>query len=255
MVQPPAADSQWPARIDAVARQADLGEHRGSHRWTLIWNRPLILALILLGGAAIGLVSVGAPAAAILATIPAVVIGGGYALHAAANRGARLDIFERGITVVQRGKLRVVRYDDTALWQNIVDYHHTLGSQRRYSYRLRDTSGAKFTITGNFQQPTEWGPTIQRAVTDAQLPVAWAAIMAGQRLEFGRIWVTAQQVGTGTSGWPWSRVSDITVTNGTVNVRSEERPKLLVYEAVRQIPNFFVFLALTERLRAARPIS
>ena len=97
------------------------------------------------------------------------------------------------------------------------------------------------------------GPAIQQGVTDAQLPGAWAAVTAGQRLQFGKFWVTADQIGAGNKAWTWSQIDNIRVHDGLVQLQSDNRWISLADSEVSSIENFFVFMALATRLSGVQP--
>ncbi|WP_433195554.1 DUF6585 family protein [Nocardia sp. CA-107356] len=166
------------------------------------------------------------------------------------NRGSRLELYQHGLTVAFRGEVRVCRYDMTSVLQNIVR-HTEYGSTTHisYAYTCVDITGAKVIVRSGFERSNEWGPAIQRAVTDAQLPRAAAALDAGQRLDFGDIWMTADLVGSGGKSMPWSRIEETRVRDGLVGLRVAGQWRALTTTPLRYVPNFFVFLALAEDLR------
>ncbi|MEU0503994.1 DUF6585 family protein [Nocardia sp. NPDC005998] len=166
------------------------------------------------------------------------------------NRGSRLELFQRGFVVAFRGEVRAFRYDTTSVLQNIVR-HNGYGTTIRitYAYTCTDVTGAKVVVRSGFERPEEWGPAIQQAVTDAQLPSTAAAIDAGQRLDFGDVWMTSGLVGSGGKSVAWSEIEEIRVRDGLVSLRVAGQWRALTTTPVRYVPNFFVFLALAQDLR------
>lgn len=78
---------------------------------------------------------------------------------------ARLDLYERGLTVALRRRVHVVRYDTTALVQTPT------------AYTLTDITGEPVVLrvvpagirsSGEFRDAEMWGPAIQRAVRAAR---------------------------------------------------------------------------------------
>ncbi|MER6400953.1 DUF6585 family protein [Kitasatospora sp. NPDC001603] len=184
----------------------------------------------------------------------------------AKNQGVRLDLHERGLTAVVKGRVHAVRYESTSVLQNTVR-HTGVGGYTSYEYTLTDVDGAKVVLRGRadgagevaekgrFSNPREWGPALQQAVTRAQLPGAVAALDSGGRLEFGRLWLTVDAVGSARESAQWQEIQEIKVFDGFVKLRVAGRWRALTHAAVSTIPNFFVFLALAEHLRrsAGRP--
>ncbi|MFI6472727.1 DUF6585 family protein [Streptomyces sp. NPDC050516] len=173
-----------------------------------------------------------------------------YSSAANRNEGSRLDLFEHGLTSVHRGAVRVVRYADTTVLQNNVR-HTQYGQTTRisYAYTVTDTTGTQVTLREGYAQPHEWGPAIQQAVTQAQLPQAVAELNAGRRLEFGPLWLTPTEIGSGDKSTPWPQVEEVAVKDGYVRIRVAGRWSALSMTAVSRIPNFLVFHALADHLR------
>ncbi|MGW2813571.1 DUF6585 family protein [Streptomyces sp. NPDC001415] len=173
-----------------------------------------------------------------------------YSGAASRNEGARLDLFEHGLTSAHRGAVRVVRYADTTVLQNNVR-HTQYGQTTRitYAYTVTDTTGTQIVLQAGYAQPHEWGPAIQQAVTEAQLPQAVAQLNAGRRLEFGPLWLTPTEIGSGGKSTPWSQVEEVAVKDGFVRIRVAGRWSALSMTAVSRIPNFLVFRALADHLQ------
>lgn len=254
--------------VAAAAAQAGLGELRSSYGpyKTQSWKWLAVIAVVLVAGAALA-----ATAGSWTALGVGLLFGlfGASALVAAVRRwranrefrGARLDLFRDGVAVSTGSGLRVMRYADTAVSQHLVRhlrngrYIHTT-----HEYKLRHASGAEVVleattggVTGGFPSPDEWGPAIQRGVTDAYLPRAWAAVTHGQKVHFGKFWVSADQLGADNKAWPWSQVDDITVDDGLVKVRSHSKWMSLTDSGVDRIENFPAFIVLARRLAGLPP--
>ncbi|WP_043268885.1 DUF6585 family protein [Streptomyces sp. CT34] len=164
---------------------------------------------------------------------------------------ARLDLYERGMTIAVKGRIHVVRYDTTAVFQ--MSTRHPSGSARgaaTRSYTLLDAKGERVVLWGRPEagDAEEWGPEIRRAVIHAQLPWAWAALGKGGRLTFGDIWLTKEEVGSGEVLARWPQVRQIEMRNEAIRLNINGNWHTLG-PAVSHIPNFFVFFLLAERLR------
>lgn len=161
--------------------------------------------------------------------------------------GARLDLYEHGLTAAVDGRIRVVRYDTT-----VVRRRRVLSRQGIVRVLvLVDIDGERLTLRcGDFGRPEAWGPEIRRAVTDAQVPRALAALAEGARLDFGPVWITRDEIGSRGTSLRWTRVQRIEILNGSVAVRATGRWQ--VWGTVASgIPNLGVLHALAEHLSAA----
>ncbi|WP_369271306.1 DUF6585 family protein [Streptomyces sp. R11] len=173
--------------------------------------------------------------------------GGG---PAGARARARLDLYERGLTVAGAGRIHVVRYDSTVVRRRRVVSRQGLAR----AYVLVDVDGERIVLRcGDFGDPEVWGPEIRRAVTDAQLPRALAAPAEGARLVFGPVWITRDGVGSRGAFLGGEQVRRVEVRNGSFAVRTAAG-RWQVWGAVASgIPNLCVLQALAEHLAATAP--
>ncbi|GHF54983.1 DUF6585 family protein [Streptomyces morookaense] len=149
---------------------------------------------------------------------------------------ARLDLYERGMTVIVKGRIRIIRYDTTSVFRQ----------DRTFALTLTDADGERIALSRG--EADEWIPEIQRAVTGAQLPPALARLDAGERLAFGDIWLTGEEVGTGVVSARWSQVQRIEIRDDVVIIGvtgMRNGPEA----AASATPNLFVLRALVEYLR------
>ncbi|MEU8847822.1 DUF6585 family protein [Streptomyces sp. NPDC048564] len=169
---------------------------------------------------------------------------------AGARARARLDLYERGLTVAGAGRIHVVRYDST-----VVRRRRMLSPQGlARAYVLVDVDGERMVLRcGDFGHPEVWGPEIRRAVTDAQLPRALAALAEGARLTFGPVWVTREAVGSRGASLRWEQVRRIEVLNGSFAVRAAAGRWQVWGTVASGIPNLCVLQALAEHLAATAP--
>lgn len=246
------------AHITDAAARAGLGSHRRTygptrHDWLRI-HRFGYVATVLLVLALVGLFT-HMPTLAVLAgflLIPSVAGWVIVILRAIRlTRGVeRLDLYDAGLAAVFDGQLRVVRYDTTTVLQDIVRHiRNGAHTHTTYAYTLTDVADEKFVLPGGFANPTEWGPAIQDAVTEVQLPRAYDELRAGRRLDFGTLWISATDIGAPTKSVPWSNVELITTDRGTVTILVGGKWLALTSTPVRDIPNFLIFHALADHLR------
>ncbi|MRH87117.1 hypothetical protein GFY24_06500 [Nocardia sp. SYP-A9097] len=166
--------------------------------------------------------------------------------------GSRLDLFEHGMVAALPGGVCVFRYETAEVLQNITNHYRNGAFQgTTYHYIFSSPEGARAVLNEAFSNVREWGPAVQRAVTDAQLPNAVAKVRAGERVAFGDLWISAGEVGSGGKSAPWDRVEELALTQGQVSVGVAGKFFNLTNTPISRIPNFFVFQALFEYLRSA----
>jgi hypothetical protein len=99
-----------------------------------------------------------------------------------------------------------VRHTEYVLTRHIT-YAYLLTATAGKSVVLRDGRGGRMgvsplvympnpEINADFLGASEWGPTIQQAVTDVCLPKELARLQAGERLDFDPLWLTQQEIGS-----------------------------------------------------------
>ncbi|OEU96347.1 DUF6585 family protein [Streptomyces oceani] len=100
-----------------------------------------------------------------------------------------------------------------------------------------------------FLYPGDWGNAIQEAITRAQLPEALARIQRGGAVEFGDITADGQGLSDRKRTAPWPSISEIGLSNGTFSCSDSRGRALLSMHHVPQIPNVYLLLNLSQRLR------
>ncbi|AJT63058.1 DUF6585 family protein [Streptomyces chattanoogensis] len=229
------------ARISAAAGREHLGRRRATY-----------------GVAAHPTPAHAAPVRGIRALLAFVRYGRSFAAKARAD--ARLDLYEHGMTVAAKGRIHVVRYDTTSVFQKSTRHHpHVCGRVgTTRAYTLTDVDGKRIVLyvgpregDGEDGGAADWWLEIRRAVTHAQLSLALAALDAGERLTFGDVWLTRREVGWGEVSARWPEVQQIEITHGAIclDVGGSGHRRHRTGPTVSEIPNLFVFCALVERLR------
>ncbi len=248
-------DRELAAAIGDLAARSGLGRHQQTYlpRSPRTGGKIVLIVLATAGViAAVVSFAVRQPVLGILAAIfpivlvPALIRAFRYTRS---YEGARLDLYERGLVAALLGRLWAVRYDSTTVYQNIVRHMrngHHIGTT--YAYTLTDLAGTNFVVGDGISDPQQWGPAIQRAVTDAQLPQALAALQAGHRLVFGELGMTWYEVGSPRKSAPWTQVNQVSISDGRLSVDVAGRWFALTSAMVSDIPNFLIFEALATHL-------
>ncbi|MBY8856236.1 hypothetical protein K7711_07090 [Nocardia sp. CA2R105] len=164
-------------------------------------------------------------------------------------RGARLDLYSDGVVAFIEARARVVRYDSTGVFQKVVHYERT--GRTSYTYTLIDTAGEKFVLQNSFVEPSAWGATIQRAVTEAQYPRALSALEAGERLTFGPWWIDRHGIGRNDKAHPWADIERVNGAGGVASVSIKGKLIGLGQADVSSIMNYPLFESLCTQLITA----
>ncbi|MFG3280720.1 DUF6585 family protein [Streptomyces sp. NPDC048111] len=170
---------------------------------------------------------------------------------ARASPNARLDLYEHGMTVALEGRIHVVRYDTTSV------FHHGAGPldpvppATAVIRALTDVDHKCLVLYGGSGDGDAhtWEHALEQAVTRARLPGALVALRRGERVSFGEVWLTSEQVGSATMRMPWTEVQRIGVSGAFLSVTVGGRRRRLG-PAVSRIPNVFVFRALADHCRS-----
>ncbi|MFI5777147.1 DUF6585 family protein [Nocardia sp. NPDC051570] len=251
------------AVLDEAAARERLGRHGAAYLPVPPdARRHIVIAIVAAVGAfaaALGF-TFGATVLGIVGLTVAVVCGvrglagwGWSGLITARNSGTRLDLYEQGLVLTYRGRVRVIRYDTTRVRRKILQLTKNPGpGQISYTYTVTDVTGVPVVLRHGFERPQQWGPAIERAVTEAQLPGMSAALDAGARLDFDRFWLTRDEIGAGRDAVSWSRVEELEVIGGWLSVQVVGRSQPLESLPVSLIPNYPIFRALVDRMRMSR---
>ncbi|MEU5424898.1 DUF6585 family protein [Streptomyces olivoreticuli] len=171
-----------------------------------------------------------------------------YGMPSATNAhdDARLDLYDHGMTVAVKGRIHVVRYDTTSVFQTNTPHSHD-AAHVGTAYTLTDVDGERIVLRGRPEHgdAAEWRSEIQSGVTRAQLPRALAALDKGERLTFGGIWLTREEIGYGEARARWPQVRNIWIRKGAVKLDIDgtwHEPG----SRVSEIPNLFLLRALVE---------
>ncbi|MEV4742886.1 DUF6585 family protein [Streptomyces sp. NPDC049555] len=173
------------------------------------------------------------------------------------NAGARLDLFEHGLVFTGPGtSLHVHRWDAVSVLERIRDpTRNSLYYGRTWIYTLIAPGGRAVRIRGGMTEGggianvEQWGPAILRAVTEAQLPGALAALEQGRTLEFGSLAVSRDAVTALGVSVAWAQTGDVTYKGGDLIIKAVGGRRTLVRTSVLRIPNHPLLDVLIRHLR------
>ncbi|MGG7575719.1 DUF6585 family protein [Streptomyces sirii] len=168
-----------------------------------------------------------------------------------ARADARLDLYEHGMTVVIKGRIHVIRYDTTSVFHTSVRPAHDAARAGALGvHTLTDVEGKRVVLYGGPEHSVaeEWAAEVRQAVLRAQLPRALATLDRGERLAFGGIWLTREEIGSAEVAARWPQVRSLGVEHGAVRLDIDGTWHTLAATA-STIRNLFVLRALVEHLR------
>ncbi|MEV0977755.1 DUF6585 family protein [Streptomyces sp. NPDC049915] len=163
----------------------------------------------------------------------------------------RLHLFEYGLAEVGRnGEVSVFRWDSMTVLQEITErYANGIYVGTTYLYTVHREDGTTLKVTGFYSQPEQWGPAIQQEITRAQLPALLAGLEQGGTLAYGDLFVNLGGVATARDSLTWREIEKVEVSQGVLVLRKAGKKLPWARVPVQKIPNFFLFLALVDRLR------
>ncbi|WP_280355328.1 DUF6585 family protein [Nocardia otitidiscaviarum] len=162
--------------------------------------------------------------------------------------GSRLDLFENGLTVATPGGVRTARYDSTVAALSL--RHATRAKVAWFTpYSVTDVHNETLELANGFENADEWGRTIQQGIVAAQIPVALETLGRRDRLNFGKLWMSATDVGKSGKAIPWSKVKTVKLENGQLVVESDTGILGFFFAPMEKVPNVYLCYQLAQRLR------
>ncbi|MGW4768035.1 DUF6585 family protein [Nocardia sp. NPDC004278] len=165
------------------------------------------------------------------------------------HRDARLDLFDYGMTVYRSGEqIAGFRWDSAEVRQQVIPFQNSAPTE--YSFHMTGPDGAEAAFDDTlFADGRDWGKAIQSAITLAQLPRAVSAIDDCATVYFGEIALDLTALYFRSKAFAWEQIQLIDARSGLVRMKVDGIWVSLT--PVGQIPNFYIFNELAERLRVA----
>ncbi|MFD0855414.1 DUF6585 family protein [Actinomadura adrarensis] len=163
-------------------------------------------------------------------------------------------VYERGLVLIARsGKTRRFPFGDVRVQQEIVEKRlYGFRASTAYRFVLTGPDGHKKVLTNfGYRRIDELGRTIQGHVVRAQLPGVLAGLQRGEQIEFGKLCLSKDGIGTRRRLLAWDEIGAVKFEEGYVVVAPREG-RLNIAAAVKAVPNVFVLLAVVEQVMDAR---
>src|SRR5262249_31464735 len=137
-------------------------------------------------------------------------------LWGAAHLRKVVTLHHGGFHYKDRKGERAVRWEEVdGVYQKILRVYHLgveVDVQDAYTIALRD--GSRIVVDYHLADIEHLGAAVTEAVTRVLLPVYREAFRAGQRLDFGAVWVDGQGVYAKGKMLPWNEVQGISWKQG-----------------------------------------
>ena len=268
----------WQA-VRVLADQNGLGSHHGSfgtagQPTTTLWAQAAIVAVITVPLGVASIVNLGASPLAPTGLVFAALLLGFFAYAAMSTRNrerrdsrAGLHLFEQGLVLeLSDEDMLVFEWATVRVYQLVQAVN---GSPTYAAYTLFAPDGTAITI-GRGGSPTgvvdgvpadeirrgpafihegQWGPVIQRGIAEAQLPGIVAAIASGESARFGKFTLDSAGATIKRRLYPWSRVGELELLNGTVWLHASGSTKSLMTSGIDGTPNVLLLKELIDHHR------
>jgi hypothetical protein len=171
-------------------------------------------------------------------------------LVSAKARRLQVHVFDQGWVRVRRKGIEVYRWDEVqALYASVAE--NTSGGIRQtaYHYRITFHDGRQVSMRNFATDMARFGPLLQQAVAQTQLPRAMAYFDQGNPVGFGDFTVTDDGVATRKGKLvPWSQLGGVKVEFGLVGLVDEQGKRVSPQTAIGQIPNAMTFLLMVQTI-------
>jgi len=164
--------------------------------------------------------------------------------------GRQIFLFQQGLIIEHKGQIQLLPWSQIAeVWQDITrHYRNGIYTGTTYRYTLRRGDGYQIKLNNNTAGISELGTAVTQGITRELVPRAMYSIRAGQTLTFGQFNINTQGIGYGRELIPWQQVEDVKVNRGYVSVKKAGKFFNWGSTTVSRIPNFFVFLAISDEM-------
>jgi len=243
-----------PMHIQQAAMAQQLGPFMGVYKTSITKSIAIIvlctLAAIYFISSAVQSSDLGNNILRLVLVIAALGVGSFFARSVMQVAGRLVYLFQQGLIIEHQGRVQVLPWSQiTEVWQDITrHYRNGRHTSTTYLYRLRRADGYLIMLDNNTVGVARLGAAITDGITRELVPRAMYSIMAGQTLTFGQFSVNTQGIGNGHEFIPWQQVQDVKVSRGRVSVKRANKFFNWSSTTVSRIPNFFVFLAVTQQM-------
>ncbi|MCB8942285.1 MAG: hypothetical protein H6658_00785 [Ardenticatenaceae bacterium] len=180
-----------------------------------------------------------------------IALGGGYSIwQSRSEQDLAIRAFRDGLTYTHKGKTEAMRWDEMSqVTMSLINNKNVRSIF--YNYVLRSEDGRKITFNYNdkaMQNIQQLSDTIQREITNRQLPKAIAAYNAGNTVTFGSLTVSKNGISNGKETIPWHDVDEVKLQQGALTIRKKDKWLNWSSVTVGSTPNIYVFLNMVDQI-------
>ncbi len=161
-------------------------------------------------------------------------------------------VYDNGVALNSRKGVQQMAWADvTAVWQAVTK-HYTNGvyTGTTHVYTLQSNTGEKLVFDDRLGKGVEQlGTALQDGVSKVLFPRYAQALDNGQKVTFGPLALDREKFYSGKKELTWAEVPAVKIDKGIISVRKEGKGWFnWTAVSVPQIPNFYVFITLLNRL-------
>jgi hypothetical protein len=166
----------------------------------------------------------------------------------------KIQIFEQGFIYSKGSATSVIRWDDIeSVQQQIIKQSvNFIPVGTSYAFTICTVGGETLKLTNSVGKVAQLGALIQNETFKRLMPRAIETYNGGGTLRYGRLSVNQAGISNGKETIPWVQVKGIQISNGFIVVKKEGKWLTWANVSVAQTPNFFIFLALVDRIVGVR---
>ncbi|HTK05680.1 MAG TPA: DUF6585 family protein [Ktedonobacteraceae bacterium] len=162
----------------------------------------------------------------------------------------QIHLFQQGLVIEIKDQIQVFPWNQaTEVLQSITRrYRNGIYVGTTYKYTLRRADGYQIKLDNTTKGIGELGEAVTKGITQELVPRALYSVRSGQTLNFAQFSINQQGIGNGHEFIPWPQVEAVNVNRGRLTVKKAGKFLSWGSSMVSRIPNFFVFLAVSEEM-------
>ncbi len=184
--------------------------------------------------------------------LPLIGLGVGVAFLVIGYIQARqnIQVFDQGFTYIKAGATRVIRWDEVESVQQqiVLQRVYFIPVATLYTYNIRTIRGETLKLNNSVGKVAQLGALIQSETFKRLMPQAIESYNGGGTLQYGKLSINQVGISNGKETVAWAQVKGVQISNGFIAVKKEGKWLTWANVSVAQTPNFFIFLALVDRI-------
>lgn len=164
-----------------------------------------------------------------------------------------VDVHEHGLVIKKGSTIDSFRYDDVKnVWYRGRQSANT-GTTTTSLFSMELTSGRRVAVeAAHFKSEDTLASALFKKLTTSLLSKALLDLQAGKRLSFGAIQVDRQGVSNGRETLPWSEVSGVRASGGTITINRQGKWLSWAQISTERTPNVLVLLVIADAIKGVK---